>query len=93
MGAPEGVHHLGGGVGARGVTSAAQELVLGGKAQLGGQLVLGLGAGRVHLLLGLLAVNVIREASINIRVYSKMRRATNFRMPRASFDPECRRSV
>ena len=54
--APEDVHHLLGGVGAGGVPLPAHDLALGGEAELGGEVVLGLGGGRVHLVLLGLAV-------------------------------------
>ena len=54
--APEDVHHLLGGVGAGGVPLPAQDLALGGEAELGGEVVLGLGGGGVHLVLLGLAV-------------------------------------
>ena len=54
--APEDVHHLLGGVGAGGVPLPAHDLALGGKAELGGQVVLGLGRRGVHLVLLGLAV-------------------------------------
>ena len=54
--APEDVHHLLGGVGAGGVPLPAHDLALGGEAQLGGEVVLGLGGRGVHLVLLGLAV-------------------------------------
>ena len=54
--APEDVHHLLGGVGAGGVPLPAHDLALGGEAELGGQVVLGLGRRGVHLVLLGLAV-------------------------------------
>ena len=54
--APEHLHHLLRGVGAGGVPLPAEDLALGGEAQLGGQVVLGLGGGGVDLVLLGLAV-------------------------------------
>ena len=54
--APEDVHHLLGRVGAGGVPLPAQDLALGGEAELGGQVVLGLGGSGVDLVLLGLAV-------------------------------------
>merc|ERR1719232_1968910 len=53
VGAPEGVHHLLSGVGAASVPLAADDLVLRGQTKLGGEVVFGLGAAGVNLLLGL----------------------------------------
>ena len=58
-GASEGFHHLISGVGASVEALTADDLVLGGKTQLGGEVVFGLGAAGVdHLLLLAVAVNV-----------------------------------
>ena len=51
VGVSESLHHLSGGVGARGITLTADDLVLGSQAQLGGEVVFGLGAGGVDLFL------------------------------------------
>ena len=56
MRAPEDLHHLLRGVGAGGVPLPAEDLALGGEAQLGGQVVLRLGGGGVDLVLLGLAV-------------------------------------
>ena len=55
VGVPKSIHHLLGGVGARGITLTADHLVLGGQAQFGGEVVFGLGAAGVDgvVLLGL----------------------------------------
>jgi len=55
VGVPKSIHHLLGGVGARGITLTADDLVLGGQAQFGGEVVFGLGAAGVDgvVLLGL----------------------------------------
>ncbi len=55
LGGPEGLHHLVGGVRAAGVPLAADDLALGGEAELSGEVVLGLGAAGVHVLVGLAA--------------------------------------
>jgi len=53
VGASESFHHLLAGVGTRSITLAADDLVLGGKTQLSGKVVFGLGAARVDNLLHL----------------------------------------
>ena len=65
--APEDVHHLLGGVGAGGVPLPAEDLALGGEAQLGGQVVLGLGRRGVHLVLLGLAVAENGDRQIKYR--------------------------
>jgi len=47
---PEGLHHLVGGEGAGGVTLPAHDLAPGGEAELGGEVVLGLGRSDVDVL-------------------------------------------
>ena len=50
VGGPESLHHLVGGEGAGGVALPADDLALGGQAELGGEVVLGLGGSDVHVL-------------------------------------------
>ncbi len=53
LGGPEGLHHLLGGVGAAGITLTADDLALGGETELSSEVVFGLGAAGVHVLVGL----------------------------------------
>ncbi len=67
LGVPEGGHHLGRGVGAVGEPLPADDLALGGHAQLGGQLELGLGGGGVQALLVLLVAVTQKKREIRQR--------------------------
>ena len=69
MRAPEDLHHLLRGVGAGGVPLPAEDLALGGEAQLGGQVVLGLGGGGVDLVLLGLAVTKKRRRGFMIQFF------------------------
>ncbi len=68
---PQGGHHLWRGVGAVGKPLPADDLALGGHAQLGGQLELGLGGGGVQGLLVLL-VAAKRERALKKKQCTKM---------------------
>ena len=68
--APEDLHHLLRGVGAGGVPLPAEDLALGGEAQLGGQVVLGLGGGGVDLVLLGLAVTEKEKGIIHASIPS-----------------------
>ena len=66
VGVPEGLHHLLGGVGAAGITLTADNLVLGGQAELSGEVVFGLSAAGVDRLVLGFAVAVIELDNLKI---------------------------
>ena len=69
MGVSQSVHHFLGGVGARGITLTADDLVSGGQSQFSSKVVFGLGAGGVDLLLVFAVAKRKKEIEINIAIF------------------------